>query len=186
VEYVVYALYSSVSIFPHYHVLNEKGNDKIRLRHELLELLRDNKNNLILKLTMLLNFNFLRRFISSFSVQKALTITITQCIKHSNRFEGGWKEEFIRIHKCYENLFIDGFFFVIYFAIELKLKIYYSFLLVFEFNFSDYADYKSSVSVLLLMMSGFKPAMANPNRLEGHIFENTPFWGPKIGFFLRI
>ncbi len=32
----------------------------------------------------------------------------------------------------------------------------------------------------------FSPAMANPNRLEGHIFEKSPFWGPKFGFFLKI
>ncbi len=29
------------------------------------------------------------------------------------------------------------------------------------------------------------PAMANPNRLEGHIFEKSPFWGPKFGLFLK-
>jgi hypothetical protein len=28
--------------------------------------------------------------------------------------------------------------------------------------------------------------MANPNRLEGHTFEKSPFWGPKFGFFLKI
>jgi hypothetical protein len=31
-----------------------------------------------------------------------------------------------------------------------------------------------------------KSAMANPNRLEGHIFEKSSFWGPKFGLFLKI
>jgi hypothetical protein len=31
-----------------------------------------------------------------------------------------------------------------------------------------------------------RAAMANPNRLEGLIFEKSPFWGPKFGFFLKI
>ncbi len=38
---------------------------------------------------------------------------------------------------------------------------------------------------LLPERSLFSAAMADPNRLEGQIFEKSPFWGPKFGFFSK-